>query len=532
MTQAVARVLRRLRPRADAEPGVRRGARGLGHRRPSALGRWDRGVDLARFGPHRREARRRRRPASTSSTPGRLTQEKGADLLAEAFLRARERDPRLHLQLAGGGPEEDVLRERLGEHATFLGWQEGDELAPHLRERRRLPVRLADRHVRAGAARGAGERAAGRRGRRGRAVLDRRRRPHRPAAPGGRRRARRRGRATSPAAPLLRRALAGNALARGAVADVGGGAAAASPPATGRRSRPRPPAAPRTSRVPRSAGGTAAARRRTRRAGRTCGSSPRRGCAIVDVALFYGERSGGIRTYLDAKRAWAARDRRVRAPRRHPARRAVAAVRDAERLPRAGRRRRAEGAAAPSCGPTSCCCTTRSGGRSASPRPRTSSARASSPSTTARSTSAPRACRCPGACTRPLLRRWLRHAYRDVDAVMSAVPTWRDTGAPRRPAAALRPRGGVPPAAGGRARRPRPVRRAARAREGRARGSSTPPRARACRGRCAIVGTGPLRDAVARAGAPPRASRPRDVRAVRRRPRGARARRTPPRASS
>jgi hypothetical protein len=26
---------------------------------------------------------------------------------------------------------------------------------------------------------------------------------------------------------------------------------------------------------------------------------------VADVALFYGERSGGIRTYLDAKVAWA-----------------------------------------------------------------------------------------------------------------------------------------------------------------------------------------------------------------------------------
>ena len=60
---------------------------------------------------------------------GRLTREKGADLLADAFLAARERDPRLHLCLAGGGPEEDALRERLGEHATFLGWLEGDALA-------------------------------------------------------------------------------------------------------------------------------------------------------------------------------------------------------------------------------------------------------------------------------------------------------------------------------------------------------------------------------------------------------------------
>ena len=49
--------------------------------------------------------------------------------IADAFLAARERDPRLHLALAGGGPEEDVLSERLGEHATFLGWLAGDDLA-------------------------------------------------------------------------------------------------------------------------------------------------------------------------------------------------------------------------------------------------------------------------------------------------------------------------------------------------------------------------------------------------------------------
>ena len=31
--------------------------------------------------------------------------------------------------LAGGGPEEEALRERLGPHATFLGWLEDDDLA-------------------------------------------------------------------------------------------------------------------------------------------------------------------------------------------------------------------------------------------------------------------------------------------------------------------------------------------------------------------------------------------------------------------
>jgi glycosyltransferase involved in cell wall biosynthesis len=92
------------------------------------IGRWDRGVDIARFSPRRRDPDLL--PGEiTVLYAGRLTREKGADLLADAFLCARERDPRLHLALAGGGPEEDVLRARLGTHATFLGWLEGDALA-------------------------------------------------------------------------------------------------------------------------------------------------------------------------------------------------------------------------------------------------------------------------------------------------------------------------------------------------------------------------------------------------------------------
>jgi glycosyltransferase involved in cell wall biosynthesis len=92
------------------------------------IGRWDRGVDLTRFSPARRDETLL--PGEiTVLYAGRLTREKGADMLAKAFLQARERDPRLHLVLAGGGPEEHVLRARLGEHATFLGWLEGDALA-------------------------------------------------------------------------------------------------------------------------------------------------------------------------------------------------------------------------------------------------------------------------------------------------------------------------------------------------------------------------------------------------------------------
>ncbi len=94
----------------------------------SRIGRWERGVDTDRFDPSK--ADRDAYPGELKVLyAGRLTREKGIDLLAESFLRARRADPRLHLLLAGGGPEEAELRERLGEHATFLGWLGGEELA-------------------------------------------------------------------------------------------------------------------------------------------------------------------------------------------------------------------------------------------------------------------------------------------------------------------------------------------------------------------------------------------------------------------
>jgi glycosyltransferase involved in cell wall biosynthesis len=92
------------------------------------IARWDRGVDVGRFDPAKRVPGLF--PGELNVLyAGRLTTEKGAELMADAFLAARAADPRLHLVLAGGGPEEGYLRERLGEHATFLGWLEGDELA-------------------------------------------------------------------------------------------------------------------------------------------------------------------------------------------------------------------------------------------------------------------------------------------------------------------------------------------------------------------------------------------------------------------
>lgn len=92
------------------------------------LGRWERGVDVSRFDPGK--AAREEYPGEIKVLyAGRLTREKGVDLLAESFLRAHEADPRLHLLLAGGGPEEAELRARLGEHAAFLGWLDGEDLA-------------------------------------------------------------------------------------------------------------------------------------------------------------------------------------------------------------------------------------------------------------------------------------------------------------------------------------------------------------------------------------------------------------------
>jgi glycosyltransferase involved in cell wall biosynthesis/predicted metal-dependent phosphoesterase TrpH len=95
---------------------------------PELIGRWDRGVDTSRFDPGLREVGLL--PGEVNVLyAGRLSKEKGATLLADAFLAARERDPRLHLVLAGGGPEDAALRERLGAHATFLGWLDGEALA-------------------------------------------------------------------------------------------------------------------------------------------------------------------------------------------------------------------------------------------------------------------------------------------------------------------------------------------------------------------------------------------------------------------
>jgi glycosyltransferase involved in cell wall biosynthesis len=92
------------------------------------VARWDRGVDTGRFDPQLRDERLL--PGEINVLyAGRISREKNIDLLAEAFSLAHRRDPRLHLVLAGGGPEQQRLAATLGDRATFLGWLEGAALA-------------------------------------------------------------------------------------------------------------------------------------------------------------------------------------------------------------------------------------------------------------------------------------------------------------------------------------------------------------------------------------------------------------------
>ena len=91
------------------------------------VARWARGVDTDRFDPGLRTPELF--PGEVNVLyAGRLSKEKGVEEMVDAFLAARRQDPRLHLVLAGGGPEEGHLRQRLGDHATFMGWLTGEDL--------------------------------------------------------------------------------------------------------------------------------------------------------------------------------------------------------------------------------------------------------------------------------------------------------------------------------------------------------------------------------------------------------------------
>jgi glycosyltransferase involved in cell wall biosynthesis len=97
--------------------------------------RWAPGVDLECFSPARYHpdaiprAGGEPEPRIKILYAGRLDADSGLELLADAFLRARERDPRLQLVLAGDGPEAQALRRQLRGTAIFLGQLHRDALA-------------------------------------------------------------------------------------------------------------------------------------------------------------------------------------------------------------------------------------------------------------------------------------------------------------------------------------------------------------------------------------------------------------------
>jgi len=102
---------------------------------PQRIRRWELGVNPERFSPaHYNPAAMP--PAGDGAFArinllysGRLDDDHEVELLTDAFQLAHERDPRLHLVLAGEGPEEPLLRRRLGSAATFLGPLAPDGLA-------------------------------------------------------------------------------------------------------------------------------------------------------------------------------------------------------------------------------------------------------------------------------------------------------------------------------------------------------------------------------------------------------------------
>ena len=96
---------------------------------PERVLRWDRGVDTERFRPRACAASRRCPMRSTSCTRGASRARRASSCSPTPSWRRTRAIRRLHLVLAGGGPEQERLRERLGERASFLGWLEGEELA-------------------------------------------------------------------------------------------------------------------------------------------------------------------------------------------------------------------------------------------------------------------------------------------------------------------------------------------------------------------------------------------------------------------
>lgn len=94
-----------------------------------------RGVDLALFGPHRRDEALRGSWGAQADTPvalhvGRLAGEKNLELVVRAWQRMRDRLQDLKLVLVGDGPERRRIEKAFPE-VIFAGMQRGEALAAH-----------------------------------------------------------------------------------------------------------------------------------------------------------------------------------------------------------------------------------------------------------------------------------------------------------------------------------------------------------------------------------------------------------------
>jgi len=98
---------------------------------------WPRGVDSTIFQPARpqREAVRNRLGFAPDDVVigyvSRIAAEKNIDYLADALVLVAETRPNVRFLFVGDGPARSALEARMGEHARFVGYRSGEDLADH-----------------------------------------------------------------------------------------------------------------------------------------------------------------------------------------------------------------------------------------------------------------------------------------------------------------------------------------------------------------------------------------------------------------